>query len=120
MTDTEAVALAGGGSGNRVDAKGYFVYRFEQREVMEAVLGREKFRELLAKGMEPDEFNRYPIVYQFDMSKPDSLFVAQNFRINSRDVVYLSRHPVVDLAKFVAVVQGPVSVATSIRNVASP
>lgn len=116
----EAVALAGGGSDNRVDAKGYFVYRFEQREVMEAVLGREKFRELLAKGMEPDEFNRYPIVYQFDMSKPDSLFVAQNFRINSRDVVYLSRHPVVDLAKFVAVVQGPVSVATSIRNVASP
>jgi len=116
----EAVALAGGGSDNRVDAKGYFVYRFEQREVMEAVLGRQKFHELLAKGMEPDEFNRYPIVYQFDMSKPDSLFVAQNFRINSRDVVYLSRHPVVDLAKFVAVVQGPVSVATSIRNVASP
>jgi polysaccharide export outer membrane protein len=116
----EAVALAGGGSDSRVDANGYFVFRFEQREVIEAVLGRDKFQQLLAKGMEPDEFDRYPIVYQFDMSKPDSLFVAQNFRINSRDVVYLSRHPVVDMAKFVAIVQGPVSVANSIRNIATP
>ncbi|MEQ8482589.1 MAG: polysaccharide biosynthesis/export family protein [Hoeflea sp.] len=115
----EAVALAGGGSDNRVDANGYFVFRFEQREVMEAVLGKEKFHQLLAKGMEPDEFNRYPIVYQFDMSKPDSLFVAQNFRVNSRDVVYLSRHPAVDLAKFVAIVQGPVSVAKTVTDIAN-
>tara|TARA_R110000850_G_scaffold88643_7_gene190300 strand:- start:1572 stop:2777 length:1206 start_codon:yes stop_codon:yes gene_type:complete len=116
----EAVGLAGGGSDNRVDANGYFVFRFEQREIIEAALGRDKFQTLLAKGMEPDEFNRYPIVYQFDMSKPDSLFVAQNFRINSRDVVYLSRHPAVDLAKFVAMVQGPVSVASSIRDITTP
>lgn len=116
----EAVALAGGGSDSRVDANGYFVFRFEQREVMEAVLGRQKFQDLLAKGMEPDEYNRYPIVYQFDMSKPDSLFVAQNFRINSRDVVYLSRHPTVDLAKFVAIVQGPISIAASVSDLANP
>lgn len=116
----EAVALAGGGSDSRVDANGYFVFRFEQREIMEAVLGRQKFQDLLAKGMEPDEYNRYPIVYQFDMSKPDSLFVAQNFRINSRDVVYLSRHPTVDLAKFVAIVQGPLSIAASVSDLANP
>lgn len=116
----EAVALAGGGSDSRVDANGYFVFRFEQREVIEAVLGREKFQQLLAKGMEPDEFDRYPIVYQFDMSKPDSLFVAQNFRINSRDVIYLSRHPTVDMAKVIAIVQGPISLASSISNIANP
>jgi polysaccharide export outer membrane protein len=116
----EAVALAGGGQDNRVDANGFFVFRFEQRETIEAVLGREKFQKLLSKGMEPDEFNRYPIVYQFDMSKPDSLFVAQNFRINSHDVIYLSRHPVVDMAKFVAIFQGPVSVANTVKNIATP
>ena len=116
----EAVALAGGGSDNRVDANGYFVFRFEQREIIEAVLGRDEFQQLLAKGMEADEFNRYPIVYQFDMSKPDSLFVAQNFRVNSRDVVYLSRHPAVDIAKFVTMVQGPLSLAASITDIATP
>lgn len=116
----EAVALAGGSSDNRVDAKGFFVFRFEQRETIEAVLGRDKFRKLISKGMQADEFNRYPIVYQFDMSKPDSLFVAQNFRVNSHDAIYLSRHPAVDLAKFFAIVRGPVSAASSVTDLANP
>nr|WP_324288970.1 hypothetical protein [Hoeflea ulvae] len=103
-----------------MDAKGFFVFRFEQRETIEAVLGKDRFRDLLAKGMEPDEFDRYPIVYQFDMSKPDSLFIAQNFRVNSHDIVYLSRHPVVDMAKFVAVLQGPLSIASSVTSIANP
>lgn len=105
----EAIALGGGGADERVDAKGYFVFRYEEADIVEALLGKKRFHELLNKGMQPDDIGRYPIVYQIDMAQPQSLFVGQTFPINNRDVVYAARHPVVDLAKFVAIVQGPAS-----------
>jgi polysaccharide export outer membrane protein len=46
------------------------------------------------------------------MSHPDSLIVGQTFPVKSRDVIYISRHPAVDLTKFLSIVGAPIGIAT--------
>ncbi len=113
----EAVALAGGGTDAAVDAKGYFVFRYEEPDVVMSLLGTERFNAMLSKGMQPDSVGRYPIVYRLDMSRPDSLIVGQTFPIKSRDVIYISRHPTIDLIKFLNIVARPIGVASQVSNV---
>lgn len=108
----EAVALGGGGIDAEVDAKGYFLFRYEEPDIVMSLLGMQRFNELLAKGMKTDREGRYPIVYSIDMSHPDSLLVGQTFPIKNRDVIYVSRHTAVDLKKFLAIVGAPIGIAS--------
>ena len=96
----EAVALVGGGADQATDAKGYFVFRYEEPEIVADLLGPQRFHDLVSRGMVSNKDGRYPIVYRFDMSVADSLIVGQTFPIKSRDVIYASRHPTVDYLKF--------------------
>lgn len=113
----EAVALAGGGNDASVDAQGYFVFRYEEADIVEALLGPQKFSNLVNKGLKPDAEGRYPIVYRFDMSRPDSLIVGQTFPVKNRDVIYASRHPSVDISKFMDFVARPIGAASSVRSI---
>ncbi len=115
----ESIALAGGGSDERIDAKGYFVFRYEEPEIVSDLLTPQRFHELVAKGMRPNKEGRYPIVYRFDMSVADSLIVGQTFPIKNRDVIYASRHPTVDIAKFVRLVSAPLSAARTGQIIAN-
>lgn len=108
----EAVALGGGGNDAATDVKGYFLFRYEEPDVVMSLLGTQRFHELLSKGMSADSAGRYPLVYRFDMSHPDSLIVGQTFPVKSRDVIYISRHPAVDLTKFLSIVGAPIGIAT--------
>lgn len=109
----EAMGLAGGGSDYALDMKGYFIFRYEEPDVVMSLLGQQRFNEMLRKGMKTDSQGRYPIVYRFDMSKPDSLIVGQTFPVKNRDVIYASRHPSVDFSKFLNFVAQPVGIANS-------
>ena len=44
----------------------------------------------------------------FNVTNPDSLIVGQTLPIKNRDVIYASRHPSVDLAKFLDFVARPI------------
>lgn len=114
----EAVALAGGGADAKVDAKGYFLFRYEEPDIVMSLLGTERFNAMLAKGMQPDSVGRYPMVYRLDMSRPDSLIVGQTFPVKSRDVIYVSRHPSVDMIKFLNLVARPIGVASQASDIA--
>lgn len=107
----EAVALGGGGNDSTTDARGYFLLRYEEPDVVESLLGSQRFHALLAKGMAPNSDGRYPLVYRFDMTHPDSLLVGQTFPIKSRDVIYVSRHPAVDFTKFLTMIGAPLGIA---------
>lgn len=107
----EAVALGRGGNDLATDAKGYFLFRYEEPDVVMSLLGTKRFHELLNKGLAPDSVGRYPIVYRFDMSHPDSLIVGQTFPVKNRDVIYISRHPTVDIRMFLGIVGQPVGIA---------
>ena len=113
----EAVALAKGGNDLMADAKGYFLFRYEEPDVAMSLLGTQRFHEMLSKGLAPDRIGRYPIVYRFDMSHPDSLIVGQTFPVKSRDVIYVSRHPAADLRLFLGIVGQPIGMAAQTAGI---
>jgi polysaccharide export outer membrane protein len=115
----EAVALGGGGNDYAVDTKGYFLFRYEEPEVILGLVGQGRFNELLRKGMKPNRDGRYPIVYRFDMTHPDSLVVGQTFPIKSRDVIYAARHRSVDFSKFLNIIGAPLGIAAQGAGTAS-
>jgi polysaccharide export outer membrane protein len=108
----EAVALAGGGSAETSDMKGYFVFRYEEPDIVMDLLGAQRFNQLVSKGMRPDKLGRYPIVYRFDMTRAGSMLTGQNFDIKARDVIYASRHPSVDFTRFVTIVGQPIGIVS--------
>lgn len=114
----EAIALAGGSNEQTSDVRGYFVFRYEEPEIFSDLVGRERLAQLIAKGLKPDREGRYPMVYRFNMENADSMIVGQTFPIKSRDVIYASRHPSVDLVKFLNIIGRPISFASGAANVA--
>ena len=52
------------------------------------------------------------------MTNPDSLILGQTFPIKNRDVIYASRHPSVDISKFLDFVARPIGIASSGVSVA--
>lgn len=118
----EAVALAGGGEANIADMRGYFIFRYEEPDIVMDLLGHQRFNELVRKGMQTDKQGRYPIVYRFNMTEAGSLLIGQTFPIKNRDIVYASRHPSIDFVKFLSLVAQPIGIASSgfsIYNVAT-
>lgn len=115
----EAVALAKGASQATSDMKGYFIYRFEEPDILMDLLGPDHVNRLIKNGMQADRQGRYPVVYRFDMSRPDSLMVGQIFPIKNRDVIYASRHPSIDFIKFMKLIETPVTVAARSASLAN-
>lgn len=89
----QALARSGGLNDNRADARGVFVFRFEDAKLVDA-------KEPVAKS--PD--GKIPVVYQIDLRDPASLFVTQNFPVQNRDVIYVSNAPAVEFQKFLRLV----------------
>jgi polysaccharide export outer membrane protein len=106
----EAVALAGGGSAETSDMKGYFVFRYEEPDIVMDLVGQQRFNDLRSKGMRADKLGRYPIVYRFDMTRAGSMLIGQTFDVKARDVIYASRHPSVDFTRFVSIIGQPIGI----------
>ncbi len=89
----QALARVGGLQDNRADKQGVFLFRFEEPAVAQA-LG-------LTQGANND--GKVPVVYRLDMSDPAVFFHAQNFRIQDKDVLYVSNASAAELQKFLNV-----------------
>jgi polysaccharide export outer membrane protein len=90
VTLAQALARVGGVQDSRANASGVYVFRFENREAV-------------ASDVTPRVANsegKLPIVYRLDMSDPTAFFVAQNFEIRNRDLLYVSNASAVELQKF--------------------
>ncbi|MGF6159297.1 polysaccharide export outer membrane protein [Ensifer sp. KUDG1] len=108
----EAVGMGGGGDDNAT-AQGFFLFRYEEPEIAATLVGRSRYDEMLRKGMRPDKNGRVPLVYRFDVSRPDSLLAGQTFPIKNRDIIYVSRHLTTDISKFLGIVGKPLQVANT-------
>lgn len=96
----EAIALAGGQMEDTADPQGVFVFRHEAERVLRQIYGEREFSERLAAGIWPSALGSYPIVYHIDLSRPESYLFAQNFQMQSGDVLYLALHPATEITKF--------------------
>lgn len=101
----QALARSGGLNDNRADARAVFLFRFEDAKLDET-------RDLAA--VSPD--GTVPVVYQIDLRDPASLFVAQHFPVQNRDVIYVANSPEAEFSKFLRLVVSVASPATSVTR----
>ena len=94
---SQALARAGGLQDNRADANGVFIFRFERKVNSE---GSAQTTE--------------PVIYRLQLKDPASFFLAQNFSLQDKDIIYVSNSPSSDLHKFLGMV---VSVVYPVVNV---
>lgn len=94
----QAVARVGGLQDNRSDAHGVFIFRYESPD---ALLQRPENLTTTPDG-------KVPVIYRIDMKDPTSFFVAQNFPIHNKDVLYVSNASGAELQKFLNIVLGTV------------
>ena len=102
ITLVEALAKAGGLQDLRSDPAGVFLFRFEPPAVVSAVNAPQ-----LATG--PDRSS--PVVYRLDMSNANAYFLAQQFPVEDKDVIYVANARLNELQKFFTLlntITGPV------------
>lgn len=99
----QALARSGGLNDNRADARGVFIFRFEDGRHLD-----------LAEAVAPAADGTVPVVYQIDLRDPASFFVTQNFPVQNRDVIYVANSPAAEFEKFLRLV---VSVAVPTLNI---
>lgn len=89
----QALARSGGLDDNRADARGVFVFRFEQADLVAAAGPAIKTVD-----------DTIPVVYQVNLLDPSTLFVTQNFPVQNGDVLYVSNAPSAEFQKFLRLV----------------
>lgn len=107
ITLAQALARAGGLNDARADAEGVFLFRFEPLQIMswprQPVL-------VTLDGL-------VPVIYRIDLKNPSTFFVAQNFPINNKDLLYVSNASAAELQKFLNLVFSlvyPLTAATTV------
>ena len=96
MTLTEAVGKAGGLLSDRADPQAVFVFRMEPRAA------------LASMGVDVSSYSGplVPTIYNVDWSRSDGFFLANDFYIRNKDVIFVSEHPTTDLLKFLTILRG--------------
>jgi len=93
LTLAEAMARAGGPSDDRADPSAVFVFRYARSEDGTPLVPK------------PGETNvPAPTIYRIDMMRPASYFLAQNFMMRDKDVLYMANAAANRPSKLVGIV----------------
>ncbi len=106
----QALARSGGLQENRADARGIFVFRFEDAKAFNT-LGKKNVA--IANGT-------VPAVYNIDLTDPASFFVTQNFPVQNHDVIFVATSPARQFEKFLRLLVLFTSPAATATNLATP
>jgi polysaccharide export outer membrane protein len=90
----DGIAKVGGLSDDRANARGVFIYRFENKQTI-LDFGVAKAAEM------PDAI---PTVYYLDLAEAAGYFLAGQFSLHNEDIIYVSNAPLYDLTKFLNVI----------------
>jgi polysaccharide biosynthesis/export protein len=93
ITLAQALARSGGLRDERANARGVFIFRFEDPAVLDDL-----------KPTRTTLDGRVPVVYRVDLKDPGTFFVAQDFPVRNKDVIFVSNAPAADLQKFLNLV----------------
>ncbi|AFC87151.1 polysaccharide biosynthesis/export family protein [Frateuria aurantia] len=108
ITLAQALSRSGGLEDSRSDARGVFVFRFEKPDALPWPNQPVKAR---ADG-------RVPVIYRFNLKDPTSLFVAQTFMMDDKDMLYISNAPIADMQKLMNIIFSFVYPITNIGVIA--
>lgn len=93
VTLIEAVAKAGGLLDMRADPRGVYLFRYETMDVAHK-LG------ILDEDPRSTPNAQIPIIYRLDMSQAGSFFLAQEFEMRDRDILYVASASTNQVMKF--------------------
>jgi polysaccharide export outer membrane protein len=95
LTLAEAIAKAGGLNDGLADPASVFLYRGEPREVAELL------------GVDCSQFSGpiIPIVFNLNLRDPSGYFLASNFEMRNKDVIFMSNAVAVEATKFMIYVR---------------
>jgi polysaccharide export outer membrane protein len=96
LTLADGVAKAGGLHHDRSDSRSVFLYRQEDRRILER-LGVD------LTNIPPNV--PVPTIYTVDLRQPDGFFLANEFFLHDRDILFVSDAPSVDLLRFMQIVR---------------
>jgi len=104
LTVADGVAKAGGLIDERADASAVFLYRMTPRGLLERA------------GVDVSRYDQalIPTIFRVDLTKGEGFFIANNFHLQNKDIIYVSNAPARDLSKFVAVIRDVTSTLTDI------
>lgn len=101
----QALGRFGGLQDQRANAKGVFIFRWEQP---------------VTPGAAPtgpvDAQGRVPVIYRVNMRDPATFFLAQNFAMRNGDVVYVATAPIAEFQQFVNVIASTVLPLVAVRG----
>lgn len=101
----DALSAVSGLNGQLADPRGIFIFRIEPAEVANAVL-------------ETDEFTSpQRVAYVIDLTKEESIFTAQSFRIRDRDTVYVTEAPFVAWSRVLTTISGAINTVDSVATI---
>jgi polysaccharide export outer membrane protein len=104
LTLAEAVAKAGGLADLRADPKAVFLFRMENRDTLRR----------LGVNVSGHTEREIPTIYQSDLSDAEGYFLANNFFMRHKDMIYVSDAPSVDLLKFLNIVSAVSNTTTDV------
>lgn len=107
LTLAQALGRIGGLQDNRASIKGVFIFRLEDPSTLGDLMTP-------TTRITPD--GKVPVIYRVDMSNPATFFVAQGFRMQNGDILYVSNAPLIDIQKFVSVISSMAFSIVSIGN----
>lgn len=103
---TQALARVGGLQDQRADARGVFVFRFEDASNLDTPL----------PSLRISPPGKVPVVYSINLKDPASFFAAQNFPVRNKDVLFVSTAPAAELQKFLNIVGSVIAPVNVLNN----
>ena len=94
LTLSQALGRVRGLKDERANARGVFIFRFENPAALDPALAATARR--TADG-------KIPVIYRVDLRNPATLFVAQSFPIRNKDIIYATSAPLSDFQRFVSI-----------------
>lgn len=94
ITLAQALGRVGGLKDDRANARGAFIFRFEDPAAVDPAIAATSLRT-------PD--GRIPVIYRVDLRDPVSLFAAQHFPMVDKDILYVSTAPGSDIQRFISI-----------------
>ncbi len=106
LTLAQAIGKAGGLNDNQSDPAEVFVYRYEDRSLLQ------KF------GVDVKRFtyDRIPTIYHVNLRDPSGMLLAAGFQVHTKDVMYVANAKVVDYYKLLLLINNTAATVTNTAN----
>lgn len=107
ITLSQALGRIGGLQDQRANPQGVFIFRYEDRKALIPDAAQKA----------PQTANgKVPVIYKVNLRDPASFFIAQNFAIKDKDLLYVTNAPIADLQKFTALLSSIIFPAVSVST----